>query len=324
MRVTPMEGKTFGAVVTDVSLENLMDAEFPAIRAAFNQYGFLVFPGQFLSVEGNTAFAKRFGKLHYDAHPMANKVRREDGSYGDTVPYQSQRMRGVFGNQNWHTDSSYMPISSKCGILSAVTVPEWGGETEFADMRAGYAALDQETKDRIENLHAYHSTKQSAARDLGDLPPEDGKSIFHDEAYLRPIVKVHPETGIKNLFIGRHAFGVQGLSREESIDLLTSLRDFVVSDPSRVYSHKWRPGDTVIWDNRSLLHRARPYDYSQLREFIAVRVAGDPETEFAYDPTDPRAQAGRDALSEEMVFLREEAKDKRYKGTTAPEARPTA
>ena len=146
MQTTPIEGKTFGAVVTDVSLANLTDAEFPDIRSAFNQYGFLVFPEQFLSVEGNTAFAKRFGKLHYDAHPMANKVRREDGSYGDTVPYQSQRMRGVFGNQNWHTDSSYMPISSKCGILSAVTVPEWGGETEFADMRAGYAALDQATK----------------------------------------------------------------------------------------------------------------------------------------------------------------------------------
>ncbi len=324
MQITPIEGKGFGASVTDVSLENLTDAEFPVIKSAFHQYGFLVFPGQFLSQEGNTAFAQRFGKLHYGAHPMANKERREDGSYGETVPYESQRMRGVFGNQNWHTDSSYIPISAKCGILSAVTVPDQGGETEFADMRAGYAALDQETKERIANLSAYHSTKQSAARDLGDLPPEGEGSIFHAEAYLRPIVKVHPETGVKNLFIGRHAFGVQGLSRQESIDLLTGLRDFVVSEPSRVYSHRWQPGDTVIWDNRCLLHRARPYEYSQLREFIAVRVAGDPETEFAYLPSDPEAQAGRSALRAEMVFLREEAKEKRYKGTAAPEARPTA
>ena len=108
-----------------------------------------------------------------------------------------------------------------------------------------------------------------------------------------------------------------GLERDESRALLKSLIDFVVSDERRVYSHNWTPGDTLFWDNRFVLHRARPYDYSKPRYLIGTRVAGDPDSELAYYPDDPGAEAGRKALAAELQILREEARDRRYGATTA-------
>jgi len=316
--VTPIEAKTFGAVVTGVKLAELTDAEFAEIKAAFLEYGFLVFPGQFLSDEENIAFGKHFGELEFGALAMANQDKQEDGNYGDVFSLETQRMRTNVGNEAWHTDSTYWPISSKCAMLSAIIVPDEGGETELADMRAGYAALDEATRDRIKNLSAYHSTQFSQGNDVGDFPPTKEGTIYHGEAYLRPLVKTHPETGVKNLFVGRHAFGIPGLSRQESRELLQTLVDFVVSDPARVYTHHWQPGDTLIWDNRALLHRARPYDYSKPRVLTGTRVAGDADSELAYYPTDPKAQAGREALIAELEALRQESQGKMF------EAGPTA
>ncbi len=314
LSITPIDGKTFGAVVTGVDLRALGDAEFDEIKAAFLARGFMLFPGQHLNEEENIAFGKRFGELEFGGLPMANLDKAGRVSALDT-----QRMRTNLGNEAWHTDSTYWPISSKCAMLSAVIVPEAGGETELADARAGYAALDQATRDRIEHLAAYHSTQYSQANDLGDFPVQKEDTIYHGEAYLRPLVKVHPETGVKSLLIGRHAFGIPGLSREESRELLRSLVEFVTSDPARVYTHHWQVGDLLLWDNRALLHRARPYDYSQPRHLIGTRIAGDPASELAYYPTDPAAEAGRRALAEELERLRGEREGKMYGG-----AAPTA
>ena len=312
--ITPIENKVFGAVVGNVKLPSLSEVEFAEIHAGFLNYGFLVFPDQHLTVEENVAFGRRFGDLEFGGLPMANQEKHDDGSYGQVFDLQTQRMRTNVGNETWHTDSSYWPVSSKCAMLSAVTVPDEGGETELADTRAGYAALDQTTKDRIESLSAYHSTQYSQANDVGDFPPQKEDTIYHGEAYLRPLVKTHPETGVRSLFIGRHAFGIPGLERQESRALLRHLLDFVVADERRVYTHKWQVGDTLLWDNRALLHRARSYDYSQPRVLTATRIAGDHETELAYDPEDPRAQAGRDALSSELAELRRETTGKMFEG----------
>ncbi len=317
MNITPVKKKPFGAVVTDIELSDLNDEIFSLIQAALLKYGFLLFPTQFLSDQENIEFGQRFGELEFGASPMSNQEKLAEGHYEKIFSIESQRMRTNVGNEAWHTDSTYKPISSKCAMLSAVTVPTEGGETELADMRAGYAALDQAMRDHIENLSAYHSTQYSQANDLGDFPPQDTDSIYHGEAYLRPLVKVHPETGIKNLFVGRHAFGIPGLTRIESRQLLKELLEFVVSEPSRVFSHKWQPGDTLLWDNRALLHRARSYDYGSARVLTGTRVAGDPKTELAYYPSDPEAQAGRDALIAELDILREETKERRYGATTA-------
>ena len=230
----------------------------------------------------------------------------------------AQRMRTNIGNETWHTDSTYQPVSSKCAMLSAVQVPRSGGETQLADMRAGYAALDEETKKQVNQLSAYHSTEFSQANDLGDYPSSN-EGIYHGEAYLRPLVKVHPETGLPNLFVGRHAFGIPELDREASRALLKKLVDFVASEPQRVYTHRWQVGDTLLWDNRALLHRACPYDYEEPRVMTATRVAGDEVTELSYYPDNPRAEVGRQALTTELAILRLESGSTRFGGTTATE-----
>ena len=304
--ISPVPNKTFGAVITDVDLKNLTTDDFALIKQNFLKFGFLVFPRQFLSDQENIAFGERFGKLEFGASPMANQAKMEDGTYGKVFDIESQRMRTNVGNEAWHTDSTYWPISSKCAMLSAIVVPKEGGETQLADMRAGYAALDEATKLQIAHLSAYHSTEFSQANDVGNFPLREEGSIYHGEAYLRPLVKTHPETGVKNLFVGRHAFGIPGLERDESRELLQQLVQFVISAEERVYTHQWEVGDTLIWDNRALLHRARPYDYGQPRVLTATRVAGDPETELAYYPEDPQAELGRQALNVELSLLKQE------------------
>ncbi|MEC8501202.1 MAG: TauD/TfdA family dioxygenase, partial [Pseudomonadota bacterium] len=254
LTIKPIEGKVFGAIVTGVSLVDMDDKTFKTLYQAFLEYGFLVLPEQFLSEQQNIEFGKRFGELEFGALPLANQHRNDDGSFSTLVKLDSQRMRTNRGNEAWHTDSTYWPVSSKCAMLSALKVPNVGGQTELADMRAGYASLPTDLQEQIESLSAYHSTEFSQANDLGDFPERDKNSIYHGEAYLRPLVKVHPETGVKNLFIGRHAFGIPGLSRQRSIELLAQLLEHVVAEPTRVYQHQWREGDLLVWDNRALLH----------------------------------------------------------------------
>jgi alpha-ketoglutarate-dependent taurine dioxygenase len=320
--ITPLEGKAFGATITGVDLRTLSDDEFATIHRAFLDYGLLVFPQQHLDEQASADFGRRFGELEFGGQPMANQKKHKDGSFGEIYDINTQLMRTNVGNETWHTDSTYKPIASKCAMLSAVIIPDEGGNTEFADMRSAYADLDEATKARIAGLSAYHSTNYSQANDLGDFPVSNGEgvygTVYHGEAYLRPLVKIHPETGIPNLFVGRHAFGIPGLPRDESRALLKSLIDFVVSDERRVYAQEWVPGDTVIWDNRFVLHRARPYDYTKPRYLIGTRVAGDPASELAYYPEDPQAEAGRQALAAELEILRDEVRDRMYGATTAP------
>lgn len=321
MTITPMQDKTFGATVTEVDLRILTDEDFETIRAAFLEYGFLLFPGQDLDEQASADFGLRWGELEFGGQPMSNQRKHEDGTYGEVFDIDSQMMRTNVGNEAWHTDSTYKPLSSKCAMLSAVIVPDEGGGTDLADSRAAYAALDDDMKGRIAELAAYHSTNFSQANDVGDFPDSNGEgiygSVYHPEAYLRPLVKIHPDTGIPNLFVGRHAFGIPGLPRDESRALIEELIEFIIADEHRVYRHSWTPGDTLFWDNRFVLHRARPYDYTQPRYLIGTRVAGDPASELAYYPDDPRAEAGRRALAEELEILRREARDRRYGATTA-------
>jgi alpha-ketoglutarate-dependent taurine dioxygenase len=278
-RVEPLEA-TFGAVVTDINLTRLDDASFNDLYATWLEYALLIFPGQDLSNENQVEFARRFGEMEFDIAPLSNvrsdgSVREDDGT--DDV------IKILKGNMGWHHDSTYMPVQAKAAVFTAHVVPPVGGETGWADMRDAYQDLDQMMKDRISDLCAYHSLYYSQAR-MGHLPNE-GSSYsgygFHDqEPPLRPLVKVHPETGRTCLLIGRHAYGIPGMEPEESELLLQELVDHACRAP-RVYEHKWEKGDAVLWDNRCLLHRARPWDMKEPRVMYHSRIAGDTATEFA-------------------------------------------
>jgi alpha-ketoglutarate-dependent taurine dioxygenase len=168
-------------------------------------------------------------------------------------------------------------------VFSAVVVPERGGQTGWADMRAAYDALDGPLRARLEELSAYHSLYYSQAK-LGHQP-KPGSAYsgygFHDGPVpLRPLVKVHPETGRKSLLIGRHAHHIPGMEKDDSERLLQELVDLACRPP-RVYHHEWTVGEAVVWDNRCLLHRAMPWDMTQKRVMWHSRIAGDPIHEAA-------------------------------------------
>lgn len=149
-------------------------------------------------------------------------------------------------------------------------------------MRHAYESLDEATKEKIGPLNAYHSERYSMLRRTGLDPTSVAnrpRPYMACKAYLRPLVKVHPETGRKSIFLAHHAFRIPGMSPEESEQLLDSLADHAARAP-RIYTHTWEPGDLVIWDNRCFMHRARPMkDPSEPRTLLGTRVAGDVESE---------------------------------------------
>jgi alpha-ketoglutarate-dependent taurine dioxygenase len=183
------------------------------------------------------------------------------------------------GNQGWHTDSSYMRVSAKASMLSARVVPTSGGNTEWCDMRAAYDALDDDLKRKLEGVSAAHSIVYSQRR-AGEITVPGFYGHDVDTPPRRPLVKVHPVTGRRALFIGRHAHDVTGMAPEESERFLDDLLDFACGPP-RVYTHRWTVGDLVVWDNRCVLHRAEPWDWSEPRVMMHTRVSGDPTTEAA-------------------------------------------
>ena len=192
-------------------------------------------------------------------------------------------------------DSTYMPLAAKAGVLSAKTVPPTGGETELADMRAAYDALDENTKIEIEQLSAYHSLYQSQAKNGYIVKTGTGYGYHTQGAPLRPLVKKHPVTGRNALCIGRHAYKIPGMEDEDAYALLEKLLENACQTP-RIYKHQWAPGDLMIWDNRCVLHRACPYDVYQPRVLQASRISGDPKTEFANTGADDLA-SGFDGVS---------------------------
>ncbi|GGC48682.1 TauD/TfdA dioxygenase family protein [Chelatococcus reniformis] len=279
IRVQPLDA-TFGATVTGVKLAEIDDAQWSELYEAWLNYALLVFPEQHLGRDQQVAFARRFGDLEFDMAPISNV--KADGTVRGDVDTDGV-VKILKGNMGWHADSTYMPLQAKGAVFSAEIVPTTGGHTGFADMRAAYDALDDATRDRIEGLSAYHSLHYSQSKldhkhKEGD---EYGGYGFHDGPVpLRPLVKVHPETGRKSLLIGRHAHAIPGLDPAESEQLLADLITFACQEP-RIYHHDWRPGDTVIWDNRCLLHRATPWNLAEPRVMWHSRIAGHPVSEAA-------------------------------------------
>ncbi|HZQ00889.1 MAG TPA: TauD/TfdA family dioxygenase [Reyranella sp.] len=282
--IQPLDGTTFGAVVTGMKLVSIDDEATRALHRAWLEHGLLIFPGQFLKRDEQIAFAHRFGPLEFEMAAISNV--KEDGSLRREAD-NDDMMKILKGNMGWHMDSTYMPVQAKGAVFSAEIVPTVGGHTGFADMRAAYDALDDAMKARVEKLSAHHSLHYSQSK-LGhdtDQKNADGEYSGYGlrnagKVPLRPLVKVHPETGRKNLVIGRHAHNIPGMTPEESERFLQELVDFACRPP-RIYHHDWRPGDAVLWDNRRLMHQATPWDMSQPRVMWHSRIAGDPTSEAA-------------------------------------------
>ena len=282
---TPVDA-TLGAVATNVDLRHVDDDTWAAIHAAFLQYGVLVFPNQHLDDDAQTAFAHRFGdRLEGRASGRISNQRRD----GTMTTAQDEAFRLQRGNEGWHIDSTYMPLAAKAGMLSALKVPPAGGQTEFADMRAAWDALDDGRKRILKDHSAYHSLYRSQAK-IGFTHKTDQRYGFHTKgAPLRPLVKRHPETGRHAIYAGRHAYGITGMDADASERFLAELMAWACQPP-RIHSHTWQVGDLVVWDNRCVMHRAAPYDTNFPRVLRSCRISGDPATELAPTVADPLAE----------------------------------
>jgi alpha-ketoglutarate-dependent 2,4-dichlorophenoxyacetate dioxygenase len=273
----------FAAEITGVYLRDLDDPTFAQLRAAFEEHSVLVFHDQHLTDDEQIAFTRRFGPLEETTRSIAQNAGvapqiadlSNVDAEGRTFAADDRRMLYHKGNQLWHTDSSFKPVPAMASLLSAREVPSEGGETEYASLRAAWDALPRTLQDRLEGMVAVHSFAYSR----GLIAP--GLLLPEQEAALPPVkqqlVRVNAVTGRQAVYLGSHASHIVGLPVDEGRRLLGDLLEHA-TQPQFVFQHRWRVGDCVMWDNRAVLHRGRPWDERQRRVMHRTTVAGDGPT----------------------------------------------
>jgi alpha-ketoglutarate-dependent 2,4-dichlorophenoxyacetate dioxygenase len=259
---------SFGAEIGDVDLSRPLDpAEVAAIKQAFWDYAVLIFPGQELSEEQHTEFARNFGPLETTIaalNPGAKLRLRTDLADISNLNAQSEiwgeksRVRMLqLANRLWHTDSSFKYLPARASLLYARTIPPVGGHTEFADLRAAYDALGEGLKQRLKSLVAEHALAFSRAR--------TGFSGFTEaeRRNLPPVPQVMtrtiPENGRKSLYLASHAGRIVGMPETEGRALIDQLIAHA-TQRQFVYTHRWRVRDLVMWDDRCTMHRGTEFD----------------------------------------------------------------
>jgi alpha-ketoglutarate-dependent 2,4-dichlorophenoxyacetate dioxygenase len=265
----------------------LSPKEVAAVEAGMDEYAVLVFPGQDISDAEQIAFSRHFGEL--ESYDTPGHIRKREESRlgpgmadlsnldkeGNPIAPEDRVWFFKLGDRLWHSDSSFRPIPAKYSMLSARTLPSWGGNTEFADMRAAYDALDDRTKAEIENLVCRHSLMYSRAA-IGFTELTDAEKAAFAPVRQR-LVRTHPATARKSLFLAAHAGAIEGWTVPEARMFLRDLIDHA-TQPQFVYSHKWRIYDLVVWDNRTTMHRARRFDRREVRDMRRTTLAGDAPT----------------------------------------------
>ncbi len=260
----------------------LSGADVAAIEAGMDRYAVLVFRDQRLTDEQQLAFSRCFGTLEETRgtgiskpgeqrlHPAFADVSNIDKD-NKLLERDSRRRLYGLGNMLWHSDSSFKAVPAKYSILSGRIVTSEGGNTEFADMRAAYAALDDATKAEIDDLVCEHSLIYSRGI-LGftDLTSEE-------RATMRPVrqrlVRTHPATGVKSLYLASHIGTIIGWPVPEARAFIRDLTEHA-TQRQYVYAHQWRQHDLVMWDNRVTMHRVRRYDNAVPRDMRRTTVAG--------------------------------------------------
>jgi len=253
-----------GAEVQGVDLaQPLSNSEFDQIHRTFLERGILLFRDQKITREQHIAFSRRFGELDRhdslprDRHPdypellLVTNIPKDNGKPSDSR----------YTGQQWPSDLSFTPVPSLGSLLRGITIPPVGGDTMFTNMYMAYDALSDGMKKMIEPLHGIHTGSRKVDDPNSDREKEQRKI---NPPIAQPVVRVHPETGKKALYIGEKVSCFVGMTVEESKPLI----DYLVKHATRpqfVYRHQWRVGDLVIWDNRATMHRARAFDDAKYR-----------------------------------------------------------
>lgn len=279
---TPLH-PVFGAQASGIDLTQPLSAEHvSAINAAMNQYAVLVFRNQPLTAQQQLDLTSHFGELDIGLKRVFKRPERlgderlidisNVNAQGQVDRRDSPKNLSNFANQLWHSDSSFMKPRAAYSMLHCLIKPSWGGNTEFADLRHAYDTLDERTRQDAEGLQAEHYALHTRLL-LGDeaYTDEQKKALA---PVVWPVVDTHPGSGRKLLFVGAHARQIIGWPTAESRMFLQDLLEHATRH-EHVYVHEWQVGDTVIWDNRSTLHRGRRYDVSERRELRRTTINDD-------------------------------------------------
>jgi alpha-ketoglutarate-dependent 2,4-dichlorophenoxyacetate dioxygenase len=267
IHVEPLTPVFAGRMTGIDARRKLTPAEVAAVDAGMDRYAVLVLPGQDITDEQQIELSRNFGPLQNGANATERKAQlRLDPAFADVsnIGRDGERLRrddrrrmASLGNRLWHSDASFRVIPARYSLLSGRIVVTDGGNTEFADMRAAYDALDARTRAEIEDLICEHSQTFSREQ-LGftEYLPEE-------RAMMAPVrhrlVRTHPTSGRKSLFLSAHIGGIVGWPRPEAMAFIRDLTEHA-TQPQYVYSHRWTQHDLVIWDNRATMHRVRRYD----------------------------------------------------------------
>ncbi len=275
--------QTFAGEVSGIDIARPISRDdIAAIEAGMDRHAVLVFRDQHLTDETQLAFTLNFGELEHTKGNAVTKPEelRLDPAFADVsnldknhrpLARDNRRRLYALGNRLWHSDSSFRAISATYSLLSGRIVVAKGGDTEFADLRAAYDALDAATKSEVEDLVCEHSLMYSR----GQL----GFSEFADDEReaMRPVrqrlVRTHPVTGRKSLFLAAHIGTIVGWPMPEARAYIRDLMEHA-TQPQFVYAHKWRQWDLVMWDNRQVMHRVRRFDDTKVRDMRRTTVGG--------------------------------------------------
>jgi alpha-ketoglutarate-dependent 2,4-dichlorophenoxyacetate dioxygenase len=280
--IDPVSRPFFAGEVSGVDItQPLSPADVAAISAGMDAFGVLVFHDQHFTDETQLAFSRNFGELELATGdltfgrerrrlgPEVNDISNLDDDH-QVLARDNRRRLFSLGNRLWHSDSSFKAVPAKYSLLSARVIPSAGGNTEFADMRAAYDALDDETKAECEDLVCEHSRLYSRAI-LGFTDFSDDERRRFAPVRQR-LVRRHPSTGRKSLYLASHAGAILGWPVPEARAFLRDLAEHA-TQRRFVYAHVWRQLDLVIWDNRATMHRARPFKAEEVRDMHRTTVA---------------------------------------------------
>ena len=280
-------GPCFAGEVDGIDLARpLTPEDAAAIHAGMDRYAVLVFHGRPVTLEQQMAFTLALGPIE---QAIDTGLREANGyriptTFADVsnldkdqrVFERDNRTRlFALGNRLWHSDSSFKPTPAKYSLLHAHSIPSRGGNTEFADMRAGWETLDPETQAACEGLVCEHS--QIYSRQILGFTDFTDAERARFAPVRQVLVRTHPVTGRNSLYLSSHAGGIIGWPVPEA---RAFLRDLIEHATQRqfVYSHRWRVGDLVMWDNRQTMHRARPFPENEPRDVRRTTLAGDRPT----------------------------------------------
>jgi alpha-ketoglutarate-dependent 2,4-dichlorophenoxyacetate dioxygenase len=262
----------------------LSAAEVATIDAGMVEFAVLVFRDQDITDQQQIAFSRDFGELEH--YPTPGHIRKPGEQrlgpriadfsnldrHGRIMSAEDRVWFFKLGDRLWHSDSSFRPVPAKYSILSGRVIPSWGANTEFADMRAAYDALDARSKAEVEDLVCEHSLLYSREAIGFTAFSAEERAAFRP--VRQPLVRTHPTTGRKSLFLAAHAGAIVGWTIPEARLFLRDLTEHATRSEF-VYSHLWRRYDLVMWDNRSTMHRARRFDRNEVRDVRRTTLAGD-------------------------------------------------